>query len=116
MKPYYILENKIPVRCDDVIKWADWFEVADRRLFVDMVKGVKVSTVFLGLDWTFGFGSPQLFKTMIFGGVYNNRQYMYATYAEAEAGHIEVCNFVRAAPGVIQELPTRKIIVLKQNK
>ena len=47
-----------------------------------------VSTVFLGLDHAFDGGTPLLFETMIFGGEHDEYQERYATWDEAEAGHL----------------------------
>ena len=48
--------------------WARWFETADRRVALTEVSGIRVSTVFLGLDYRFsGEGPPLLlFETMTF--------------------------------------------------
>jgi hypothetical protein len=57
---------------------------------------VTVSTVFLGLDHSFGGGPPVLFETMVFGmpdgSEYQDR---YHTWQEAEAGHREVVRKLR---------------------
>jgi hypothetical protein len=45
------------------------------------------STVFIGLDHNWGEGPPLVFETMIFGGEFDQYQYRYSTWAEAEAGH-----------------------------
>jgi len=63
----YILKGKEVVLCTDLMQWAEAFEKCDRRVAFDEVNGVKVSTLFLGLD----FGTtnkPQLFETMVIGG------------------------------------------------
>lgn len=46
-----------------------------------------ISTVWLGIDHSFGFGKPLIFETMIFGGPADQYQDRYSTLAEAEAGH-----------------------------
>jgi hypothetical protein len=67
-----------------------------------------VSTIFLGLDHNFGQSDePVLFVTVafvpvyqvIFGRLYHSgthEQRRYCTYAQAEAGHAEVCAQMRA--------------------
>lgn len=47
----------------------------------------SVSTVFLGLDHSFGRSRPLLYETMIFGGPLSDEQWRYATEKEARAGH-----------------------------
>ena len=51
---------------DDPIAWATEYESVDRHVADDRVGEVRVSTVWLGLDHSFGFGGPPLiFETMI---------------------------------------------------
>lgn len=74
----------------DLFKWAAEHESADRTVGRDIVKGteeVTVSTVFLGINHSFGSGPPVLWETMIFGGEFNDYQERYHTYEEAVEGH-----------------------------
>jgi hypothetical protein len=48
---------------------------------------VRVSTVFLGLDHSFGTGPPLLFETMVFGGPMDQEQGRCTTWEEAESLH-----------------------------
>ena len=52
--------------------------------------GVRVSTVWLGLDHGFGIGNPLIFETMVFGGERDQDQRRYSTLEEAEAGHAQM--------------------------
>lgn len=86
----YILVGKTPVPEPDLIKWATWFEAADRTVKkTELPGGILVSTVFLGTNHAFFGGVPILFETMIFGGEQDEYQQRYATWEEAEAGHEE---------------------------
>lgn len=91
----YILEGKIIKEVDDLTEWSKWFQTADRHVNkTDVTDEIKVSTVFLGIDHSFGGGVPILFETMIFGGEHNDYQERYATYEEAEDGHaiaVDMC-------------------------
>jgi hypothetical protein len=87
----YILDGKTVVECDDILKWGLWFEKADRRVAETEKDGIRVSTVFLGIDYSFGEGRPLLFETMIFGGEHDEEQWRYSTWEEAEKGHEEAC-------------------------
>lgn len=90
MSGKYILdEHGNPVPCDDVITWAKWFEQKDsRRVAETDVNGVRVSTVFLGIDHDFGdMGAPVLWETMIFGGPHDQYQARYTSHDAAKAGH-----------------------------
>ena len=91
---HYILVNGEPVEERDLIMWARWFEKNERILHVDRVSpllglfgGCRVSTVFLGLDHSFGSGPPLLWETMIFGGPLDGDEWRYASRSEAVAGH-----------------------------
>ena len=93
----YILKGKMPVEETDLLKWANWFETAERHVADDMVGKTRVSTVFLGIDHNlFGTGKIILFETMIFGGKHNDYQERYSTWEEAEKGHKRALRLVRA--------------------
>lgn len=91
----YILaaDGETPIPEPELVKWAAWFESAERHVAQDsLADGLRVSTVFLGLDHNFGFGServPILWETMIFGadGDLEDYQERYKSYADAVAGH-----------------------------
>lgn len=91
----YILNGHRPIPCDDLLKWAQWFETADRHVADDDVNGVRVSTVFLGADHRFGFGSPLLFETMVFGGSLDGAQCRYTSWRVAGLGHKRMMERVR---------------------
>lgn len=55
----------------------------------------RISTVFLGIDHSHGFGPPLLFETMIFGGVHNEYQARCSTWEQAETQHATACAMVR---------------------
>lgn len=89
-----------PVAEPNTITWGRWFETADRivaqdTVYIvaqDTVLGVKVSTVFLGLNHNYGPGPPLLWETMTFA-VDSSRpeldglQERYETKEAALAGH-----------------------------
>ena len=88
----YILKGKKPVREYDLMKWAIWFESADRQVDltnIDSLDGsIMISTVFLGLDHNFsGQGAPLLFETMIFGGPHNTEMVRTSSWKKAKAAH-----------------------------
>jgi len=92
----YVLEGKTPVPVDDIHEWAMKFETCDRQIKLsELPSGETISTVFLGVDSNFLFGTqPLLFETMIFGGEYDHWQQKYATWEEAEAGHEEAIQMI----------------------
>jgi hypothetical protein len=85
MSQYYILDGHQPVPAD-LMAWALWFGEADRKVAMTDIDGVKVSTVFLGIDHSFTGGPPELFETLVFG-LDDDRCDRYATWDEAVAGH-----------------------------
>ena len=65
----YILDDSgNPKPEPDLIKWGTWFEKGNRIVKQDQIGDVWVSTVFLGLDHSFGGGPPILWETMTFRG------------------------------------------------
>ena len=99
MSDKYILDDKgNPVVCNDLLKWAGWYEKADRHIGKTEVgqPTVKVSTVFLGLDHQWEGGKPPLlFETMIFGGKHDEYMRRYSTKAEAGKGHAEIVELLK---------------------
>lgn len=100
----YILTKDGKVRkCNDLWKWSDWFETSGKQRILEQTTthGVRVSTVFLAMDYSFNWGGgqpkPILWETMIFGSdlkVFTEWQVRYATKEEALAGHKHAVEFV----------------------
>ena len=75
MNTKYILDDKgEPLACCDLMQWAAWYENANRRVALDVIHTDRencyvVSTVFLGLDYGFGFQKgPVVWETIVFKG------------------------------------------------
>ncbi len=89
----YILKDKVPVLCEDLMEWARWFESSVSERIVGntvLPDGTCISTVFLGLDHRFGLVmQPLLFETMIFGGEQDQDQGRCCTWDEAVVMHEE---------------------------
>lgn len=98
---HYILEedhSTHQARSDEEY-YAQWKLWSDRGKFVKghpkvvdktTVGTAEVSTVFLGLDHSFGDGPPILFETMVFYGDSGDYTERYATWDEAVKGHVEI--------------------------
>lgn len=96
MTRYYVLDGRDVVPVGDVSKWGEMFEDMNaRRVSEDMVGEARISTVFLGIDHSFGRGPPLLFETMIFGGEHDGFQERSSTYGQAEAMHARALAMVR---------------------
>jgi hypothetical protein len=89
MSGRYTLAGQTPVPEPDLLKWACWFETADRVVAQDRIGTTLISTVFLGLDHRFvGMEPPLLFETMIFtDGEAEDFMSRCSTWLEAEAQH-----------------------------
>lgn len=96
MSDTYILKGKAAVKEEDLMKWANWFETANRTIACDdfAADGV-VSTVFLGIDHSFAPSLPTLFETMIFGGAFDGYTARYHTYEQAELGHKHAVSIIK---------------------
>ncbi|MBL4591219.1 MAG: hypothetical protein JKY96_04600 [Phycisphaerales bacterium] len=99
----YILDGKNIVECDDMLKWSAWFEKVDRRVAKTEKNDIRVSTVFLGVDHSFGGDVPLLFETMIFGGEHDGDQWRYTTWEDAEKGHLEACSLAGLEHSVLSK-------------
>ena len=78
-----------------LMEWAEAFK--DNRVALDEIDGVRISTVWLGLNHRFGPGAPLIFESMVFGGSMDEEQRRYSTEAEAIAGHAALVAEVKAA-------------------
>jgi len=83
--------NGEPVPCEDLFTWGRWMQTADRHVAHTHFGDVRVSTVFLGLDHSFGDGPPVLWESMVFGGPLDQEQRRYTSRADADAGHTALC-------------------------
>ena len=98
MELYWIEKDGKPVQTKDVLQWAKMFDAVDgvegRRVGRDEKDDIMVSTVFLGLDHSFGYSPPLLYETTIFGGEHDEFQERYLTREEAKRGHKRACKLV----------------------
>lgn len=84
---HYILEEK-NIKRVDFLTWAMWYQGANRTIAWTEVDDVIISTVFFGLDFSFGIENvPELFETMILGGELDGEKIRCATWEQAEELH-----------------------------
>jgi hypothetical protein len=107
----YILDKDgNPVLEPNLFKWAFWLEYShrstgkDNRIVQqDTIDGVRVSTVFLGLDHNYrNIGKarpykPILWETMIFCGEHDGYCRRYSSRKAAVAGHMAAIRLVKGA-------------------
>lgn len=93
---YWILDTeKRPKLVASIEEWGRFYETADSIVKQEEIGGVRISTVFLGIDHQFGDGPPILFETMIFGGEHDQYQDRCSTWKQAEDMHEKACAMVR---------------------
>lgn len=97
MNDIYILDDDHQPRKAGWDEYGAWlrrgFEET-KRVAKDTVGENEVSTVFLGLDHSWGDGPPVLFETMTFGPI-GEYQWRYTTWDAAVAGHNVVVQALR---------------------
>jgi len=83
-------------------EWSVAYEKAQRdgtvRVALTVFPGdVQVSTVWLGLDHSFGYGPPLIFESMVFGldAAVDDIMRRYSTEEQAMTGHLHMVAMVR---------------------
>ena len=89
-------DGRTPVTTEDVREWGKMLDSDARIVGKDTVAGQDVSTVFLGVDHSFGGSVPVLWETMIFSGPHNGYQLRYSSWEAAEAGHKRIVSALLA--------------------
>jgi hypothetical protein len=116
-QPYFAILNDahevVPFELERSSQWSDWMELAlknERRVIERTIIGkALVSTVFLGINHSFGESKPLWFETMVFKANAGQRfkefdcerfpQTRYTTWDEAKAGHAAMVDRVQEALG-----------------
>lgn len=103
----YILDTNGNIHESSGLQWSTWFaHFPDEYRIVgdDIVNGVRVSTVFVGVDLAVDEKSPpQVWETMIFltsGG----KSYKYSSLEAAKNGHEHVIKMLRQAKKIADVL------------
>lgn len=98
---YYVLgPGNIPIPATDIAAWGELMlgkEKHRRKVAVDKVGELEVSTAFIGMDHNFADdGPPLVFETMVFDGEGGGGEWRwYATWDDAERGHREMIERLR---------------------
>lgn len=95
---YKLDENNNPVKAKDNKDFFDWHDKNMHKTIVMQQEfdGLRVSTVFLGLDHSFPRDDkrPLLWETMIFGGKHHQYQERYYSFNDALDGHFKALELV----------------------
>lgn len=94
MSKCYRMDGSLYDGPDPLMEWARDLEDSRGRIIGQdaLWNGLWISTVWLGLDHSFGHGPPLIFETMVFdhlngGSGVDLDQQRYSTLAQAERGH-----------------------------
>ena len=108
---WYILDNNHKPVVSTGLESSKWMEDNPNRKRVAYDEltdlngdDVRVSTVFLGLDYSVPWDkhtTPLLWETMIFGGEYDQSQERYNSYEDAVDGHQKMLNSVKGDSDVV---------------
>jgi len=100
MFPYFTLNKQTgEIKEVSAVEWSVWFEdVENRRIEYTNEEDFCVSTVFLGIDHSYGCGDQMLlYESCILEGPpeIQGNCYRYATMAEAKSGHYAILSILR---------------------
>ncbi len=94
---FYQLINHEPVRCT-LAEYAQNMQLESNRIVAqDEIKGLLVSTVFTGIDYSFGSGEKRLFETIVFGMEEDiHPKWQHATWNDSLEKHHQIVNMIEA--------------------
>lgn len=110
MSEMYVLDNRGEVVAEpDLIKWGAWMASPHaRRIAWSEIGEWTVSTVFLGINHSFGHGPPVLWETMVFGPKpWDQPQWRYTSREAAVSHHDQVAEHIRrgGSPDDVPDVP-----------
>jgi len=110
---HYMLNDKHEIiKTESFEQWAEWMHEQNkegrRSVGQISIEGYYISTVFLGIDHSFGGTDPILFETMVFSGKSQDIEelcWRYPTWDNAVEGHKKVMDWL------LQKVnsPTKKV-------
>jgi hypothetical protein len=91
MQIYTLDAEGNPILCEDAVAWGEWMrDEAARRVALDEDDSLAVSTVFLGMDHSWGGGPPVLWETMVFRDGEEVDVQRHSSLVDAQDGHKEM--------------------------
>jgi len=99
MKRYVLSKDgETPIESTNDDEWGLFmWDVSNRRVALETINGITISTIFLGIDHSYFGGSPILWETMVFDEKMINQKEdrCSGNREQAEAMHIKMVEFVR---------------------
>lgn len=96
LTPFYKLENGKVVKCT-LQEYMNFISESNLTIKRTTIKGILISTCFIGIGSFYVRNRPLVFETMIFGGIYNNSQWKNGTKEEALKQHEQACDLVKSS-------------------
>jgi len=90
----YICVNGQPIAEPDALKWAQWFETANRLVSRSIIGDVRIQTDFIGVDDGSGM-EPRVWETIVFGGQFDGYSDRYSSAIAAQVGHEQAVQIVK---------------------
>ena len=92
---FYKLVNQEPVKCS-LEEYAKSMQIESNRIIKQtQIKDLFVSTIFTGIDYSFGLAEKKLFETIIFGlDDEIHPKWQYATWDDAIEKHHELIKMI----------------------
>lgn len=95
----YILEDKKPVPCKDLLQWSLWIDDPKNiQVAFTEYQGIQISTVFMGRNSSVYSDLLVLFETMVFGSKSLMDEYSqrYCTWEDASDGHWAIVALIKS--------------------
>lgn len=93
---FYQLVDKEPVRCTFAEYAQNMQSESNRIVMQTQINALLISTIFTGIDYSFGTGEKRLFETMIFGMDNDiHPKWQHATWQEATEKHQELAETIK---------------------
>lgn len=104
MTKWYILDEEKAPKEAGKNEWSTWRKGRNYRIALDKIDKTRVSTIFIGIDRGYGFGSncadPLLFETVVLGGPLDMRSMRSDTIELAMLAHKRMFKMVKEAQEV----------------
>ena len=102
---YYMLIDGLIKEANSINEWLKWNRTSNRRVALNEIDDITISTVFLGIDHNYNTnGLPILFETMIFGGSHDEECFRCSTLEEAKEYHKRAIQLVEESKSMAEKM------------